>query len=123
METHNPRLKVEFILNEQGEPTYIEKNGLKHFRIRISTLEFADDIYEVQYQLDPTYINPFRVEDNRQEKFSFTTTTYGDYSVSASLMGKKGNHVVSCIISKALRESHPDHHAEIERAISDIKSA
>jgi hypothetical protein len=112
------------VLDANGDPSFIsdEKTTLKHYRLLISSVNVPADVYSVQYQLHPSYINNFRIEDEREKNFSFKTTAYGDYSISATFLGKTKNHMLSCIVSKALEESHgPNPSEKVAEAIRALK--
>lgn len=116
-----PEINVQFLTDEQGNPKSIESNGLKHFKIEVSLKNVPDDVYAANYQLDPSYINPFREEMNKEEEFKFGTTTFGDYSISASLLGRTHNYLTSGIISKALIKQYSgDENPQIKAAIQEI---
>jgi hypothetical protein len=100
------KISVKFILDEEGNPLTIEGSGKRHYKILVYAERFPEDVYSVEYRLHPSYINPYRVQDNKAGNFEFKTTTYGDYSISASLMGSKQNYIASCIISQALKENN-----------------
>jgi hypothetical protein len=99
-------ISVKFLLDEKGDPLFIDDGQKRHYKIVVFAKTFPEDVYAVEYQLDSSYVNPFRIQDNRDKNFEFQTTTYGDYSISASLLGKKQNYLTSCIISKALEENN-----------------
>jgi hypothetical protein len=99
-------IEVKFVLDKDGNPQFIEAGGRKHYKIEVGMKAFPEDSYAVQYQLDSSYINPLREETNKDDAFRFKTTTYGDYSISAAIMGRKSRETASAIISRALKESH-----------------
>ena len=113
-------IKIAFVLDEAGKPSVITQGGLTHYRIVISIANPPEDVYSVQYQLDPSYINSFRIEDNKSEKFAFQTTAYGDYSLTASLLGRQGTYLASCIVSKALKGNYNNPSGEIQSALKAI---
>lgn len=117
----SPTIRVELVLDTEGKPLYIGEGEIKHFRIRVWSENLPGDIYSVKYNLHSSYVNPVRVETEAEKAFQFFTTTYGDYSVSASFMGKTKNYTHSCIVSKALLESHPQQTPEIQGAIMSIR--
>ena len=121
--TDVPKLMVKFRLDEKGTPIFISQGSVKHFKIHISIDNSPDDTYAVNYQLHPSYISPFREERNRAEAFGFNTTTYGDYIISAELMGRKGNHIVSTLVSEALDRNHSEKNQFISDALKEIKEA
>jgi len=120
----NPEISVRFQLDEQGNPMVINKNGINHYKIEISAQNIPDDVYAANYQLDDSYISPFREEHDKENSFKFKTTTYGDYSIAASLLGKQKNYITSTPISKALMKSHENDltNFKIQEALESIKT-
>jgi len=120
----NPEISVRFQLDEQGNPIVISKDGINHYKIEISTENIPADVYAANYQLDDSYISPFREEHDKENSFKFKTTTYGDYSIAASLLGKQKNYLTSTPISKALIKSHGNDltNSKIKEALDLIKS-
>lgn len=118
-----PKIGVKFILDEKtGKPLVINSNNLNHYKIEVSIENIPDDVYAVNYQLDPSYINSFREETNKEEKFTFQTTSFGDFSFSASLQGKNQNYLTSNTLSRALRETYDENNnPEVDEAIKYIK--
>lgn len=118
---NNPELAVQFVLDDQGSPQYIESKNKKHYKIEVSLKGIPDDVYAANYKLDESYINPYREEMNKAGEFKFNTTTYGDYIISASLLGKKRNYLTSNMVSRALREKYKDsNNPHIAKALKDI---
>ena len=116
-----PEINVQFILDSEGNPVFIEHDNVKHYRIEISLQNIPDDVYATNYQLHPSYISPFREETDKNKNFRFATTTYGDYSLSASLLGKSRNYLTSGIISKALEDRYvTTNNQKIKDAITEI---
>jgi hypothetical protein len=118
-----PVLRVEFRLDVNGNPMLINKDSVNHYKIRISIDNIPADVYAVNYQLHPSYISPFREERNRANSFGFNTTTYGDYIISAELMGKKGNQIISTLVSESLDRNHMQKNKLIAEALKNIKEA
>ena len=121
--TGTPKLKVAFRLNEKGNPMVIDKDSVKHYKIHVSVEETPNDVYSVNYILHPSYINPFREERNRDGGFGFDTTTYGDYVISAELKGKKGNAIISTLVSESLEKSHQPQNPALMEALKNIREA
>jgi len=118
---NNPELDVKFLLDKDGNPQYIESGNKKHYKIEISLKEIPEDVYAANYKLDESFINPYREELNKSADFKFNTTTYGDFIISASLLGKKRNYIASNMISRILKEKYRDsNNPMIKETLKDI---
>ena len=119
----NPEISVRLVLDDQGNPVVIKSGNVSHYKIEVATENIPDDVYAANYQLHESYISPFREEREKENSFKFKTTTYGDYSIAASLLGKKKNYLTSTQISKALAKSHKDElgNSKIKEALDHIK--
>lgn len=122
---HRPAIQIVFRADGNGNPLYIDDKGKRHYKIRISIINIPADAYAVNFQLHPSYISPFREQRNLAESFAFNTTTYGDYTISAELMGKKVNTIVSGLVSDLLARYYADSgkgNDETNKAIARIKA-
>ncbi|HEX7845736.1 MAG TPA: pYEATS domain-containing protein [Chitinophagaceae bacterium] len=123
---NRPEIQIAFRTNENGDPLYIDDKGTRHFKIRISIQNIPGDSYAVNYQLHPSYISSFREQRNREEDFAFNTTTYGDYIISAEVMGKKINTIASGLVSDLINKYYSGSGAvnnAVTAAITKIKLA
>jgi hypothetical protein len=121
---NRPAIKIEFRLDENGNPLFIEQGNYKHYKIHISVENYPEDIYAVSYQLHPSYISPYRQQQNKDEDFGFNTTAYGDYVISAELLGKTKNAIASGLVSDALQKAYSDNNSlSVHEAIENIKAA
>ncbi len=77
-------------LNNYAEP--IERRGsYQYYRWKVFVDENAailDTIDRVEYQLHPTFPNPNRMSDNAQDRFSFETSGWGEFSILAEIKFK-----------------------------------
>lgn len=120
---HRPAIQINFRLDENGNPLYIQDKDIWHYKIHISIINIPEDTYAVNYLLHPSYISAFREQRNQSENFGFNTTTYGDYVISAELMGKKVNTIVSGLVSELLSKyywKNGARNAEINKAIEKL---
>lgn len=120
----NPEILIRFSLDEKGNPISISEKEINHYKVEVSIENIPEDVYAANYQLDSSYISPFREELNKQNSFKFVTTVYGDFSIAANLLGKQKNYLTSSLVSKALNESHKNElsNPKIKEALSNIRS-
>lgn len=119
---NQPAIQIKFLTDSNGAPIFIEQGERKHYKIEVSVQNVPDDVYAVNYTLDPTYLVPFREFVNKQDDFRFDTTTYGDYILLACAMGKSRNYSTSELVSKALENAYKENaNPYISEAINEIK--
>jgi hypothetical protein len=118
-----PKLKAKFVTGPDGCPEAIERNGLKHYRIELS-LDGVDSESTrlVTYDLDPSYVDPKREVTSSTPAFAQRITSYGDYPITATVLGRGGQNWTVQNLSDALEETYgPDRPAVIVAALKDIK--
>jgi hypothetical protein len=122
--TGNPLIRVEFILDDQGNPqasTHKDRLGTerRHYGIRMWLASPPSDAWGVTFKLHESYYDPVR--ETTGPDFSFETTTYGDYKIRARIFGKKFVSEVSVNLSDALRASYANPgNSKVIEAIDEI---
>lgn len=119
---NSPKIRAEFQLDEKGKPLAIDRNNLKHYKIRLYMVDVPEDAYAVVYRLDETYYDPTREVRRGAPDFEERITSYGDYVVKAEIRGKKSSDLSAVELSQALRDTYVSSSDEgIRRAILDIE--
>jgi hypothetical protein len=117
-----PKLVARFILDEQGRPQVIKGSDHKHYWIELYVEDAPEGTYAVNYQLHDSYYDPVRESRNPGDRFAERLTSYGDYTVQASVRTKNRVEPVSAELSEALTRGHKDESsAMIAEALEDIK--
>ena len=118
-----PKLVARFVLDEQGRPKVIEGGAHKHYWIDLYVEDAPEGTYAVNYQLHDSYYDPVRESRNPGDGFAERLTSYGDYTVQASLRTKSRVEPVSAELSEALARGHEkdESSAMVAEALDDIK--
>ena len=119
-----PLLKAEFLL-EDGQPSFFDFQGRRHYRIRLSLEDPPPGIMTITYQLHDSYKNPIRVVPVGVPSFQEFTSSYGDYEIRVLGRVKSDPNAVhlltSAKLSDALRNSYkPSPSPDIINALRDI---
>lgn len=115
----NPEIIAHFLLDPEGKPRAIDRNGLKHYFIQLNIAHAPTDAYAVTYKLHESYYDPER-ESREPGGFSEEITSYGDYQVNAEVRTKKRVATASNDLLRALQRGHTEPSAEIMDALRDI---
>jgi hypothetical protein len=101
---------AEFVLDNEGKPSFIVSNGLKHFKIKLHTNPVdTGKVDTVVYKLHPTYYDPERVVPAGSEaqcQFAEEITSYGDFKIRVNASGSAGEVLTSKTLSEALVEKY-----------------
>lgn len=123
MNPSRPKLKAKFVTKSDGSLDTIERKGLRHYRIELS-LDDVDPTSTrlVTYDLDPSYLDPKREVAPGTPAFAQQITSYGDYPVTATVLGHGGQSWTVRKLSEALEETYGSgQSAAIADALKDIK--
>jgi hypothetical protein len=113
----DPKIRAEFIVDDAKAPLVVEKDGKKHFHIRLFVDDAPTDAYAVTYELDPSYYDAVREARDADQAFAEDLTSFGDYTVRANVRTRSGRKLVRDELSRALARSYP--HEEAPPAILD----
>jgi hypothetical protein len=97
-----PRILARFV-EENGAPKYDETADRRHYHIEIFGEALPPDTYAVTYMLDPTYFDPVRESENREQGFKEEVTSYGDYPFTAKIWRKPVPEFLKASLQDALR--------------------
>lgn len=122
--TPDPKLKLEFVLDEKGEPLKIESGGVPHYEIKVSVENAPKDAYGVTYRLHSSYFDPVREVLDTADDFSEQFTTFGDYRLNARVRTDTGSHTLRESVAEGLTRTYSDSQvsAPIAEALQSIKS-
>jgi hypothetical protein len=119
----DPKLIANFVLDPAGKPKAVEKNGVKHYVLRLGVEDSPDDAYAVTYKLDESYYDPIRESRERAANFVEELTSYGDYVVQAKVRSRQGVEPIAANLSSALEIGHSGNRTpEIQAALDEIKA-
>jgi hypothetical protein len=120
---NKPEILAKFELEDDGKPSFVAGDLLKHYSIQVFLKDAPSDISSVTYKLDPTYHQPIRKVPNVVPAFEESLTSYGDYEVQAALDARHGATMLKTSLSEALEKYYKDHEfaPEIAKAIEDIR--
>jgi hypothetical protein len=119
----DPKLIANFVLDSAGKPKSVERNGIKHYFLRLGVEDLPEDAYAVTYKLDESYYDPIRESRERADSFAEELTSYGDYVVQAKVRSKQGVEPIAENLSRALEIGHAGNRTpEIEAALEEIKA-
>lgn len=101
-----PVIVAQFILDPNGVPIIKYKGKHTHYRMKLMIRDAPEDAYAVTYELDETYYEPVRESRRRSEDFVENLTSYGDYTVRATVRGKQRTQTLVAKLSEALALGH-----------------
>jgi hypothetical protein len=123
MKTDKPKLRASFDLDDSGQPKYVERDGLKHYRIRLNVEGAPAQSASVTYQLHPSYWDPVREVFDPKNGFAEEITSYGDFDVRASVSGSSSAGLtLNGQLSVLLEAEHRNPEGPVARALMDIKN-
>ena len=115
-------VRAALVLDDKGEPVYIESGGRRHYKIKLSLQTDNPDVRRVVYKLDPTYYDSIRESNDLKQNFGVETTTYGDYGFVVDVTVGSGVARQTFVLSDLLGETHQkDKKATVAEALSTIK--
>ena len=121
-----PELKAEFVLDPGGKPKFVERNGKRHYDIRLRVDSAPDDAYGVTYELDPSYYDAVReAKDVPGGRFEENINSYGDYVIRAAVRAKSGPTILKDSLAVALKRSYLEPAIasnDIQKALQDIET-
>ena len=118
----NPKLVAKFILDQEGKPKIIERNGKRHYYLHLGVEAPPPGTYAVTYKLDESYYNPIRESRDIDKNFSEELTSFGDYQIQADIRTKERVEPILANLSQALYRSYQEELTpDIEAAIQDIE--
>jgi hypothetical protein len=117
-----PAITARFILDDQGRPRFEESpDGLRHYELALEVKNAPAEAYGATFELDPTYYDPVRsVRPDETGALRLETTSYGDFVLTAQLNAKSPALPLRTSLARALRQSHPNPDAAVQRALRDI---
>jgi hypothetical protein len=78
-----------YMMHRTSRDPSLDRDGLQYHRIRISldadTPHLLDEVERVVYHLHPTFRNPERQSENRDERFEITTVAWGEFNMTADV--------------------------------------
>ena len=117
----SPELVAQFVLDEEGEPTAIDRDGVKHYYIDLKVVGAPEDAFAANYKLDESYYDPERESRNR-DGFIERITSFGDYPVQVQLRTRTNVATIADDLSRALERGIGENTSPaLQRALSDIK--
>ena len=78
------------------EPRKFRVKGKKHYKVKLSVEEEANDlanVVEVRYRLHPSFKDPVRISDDKENSFSQEIWTYGYFPIEVKAFDENGNVV------------------------------
>jgi transcription initiation factor IIF auxiliary subunit len=117
------RVRANLVLDASGNPVaHRSGEDVDHYEIELSIEDPPDDTYAVTYKLHNSYYDPVREVRKRAGGFSELITSYGEYTVKATVRTKSGNEAVQVSLHAALARAHGKNPpASIRRAIESIR--
>lgn len=119
------KLKARFQLDADGDPLYVEDDGLRHYQLEL-TLESprAAEIDSVTYILDdPTYYDPVAQSDDSDNDFREEITSYGDFQVLVRVQIGGHEYEQRAWLSNMLEEGYADQTTpSVRNALNRIKA-
>lgn len=124
---------AEFLLDQQGQPTFLQLGSKKHWKILLKLVNAPTDAASVTYKLHDSYWDPSREvirpsappPSGEPPSFAEEITSYGDYLVRASVSGSPlAGKRLEGQLSELLRASPPPPQADpeaIKRAIEELR--
>jgi hypothetical protein len=123
MNSLQPDIRAELVLNTGDQPEYIQGRQRKHYRIKLTMENVPQGVDQILLELHSTYPNPIR-EARREAGFVVDITSYGDYVLNAQVPDGRFLNVVRKKLSDALLEAHARNpNPAVEAAIQEIKDA
>jgi len=104
--TTDPKILAEFILDQDGNPKVMLARFKQHYKIRLTVKNAPPDAYSVVYELDPTYVDYIREANDPSNKFSEDLTSYGDYTIKATIRTKTGLRLIKRDLGEALESNY-----------------
>lgn len=108
-----------------GHPSYEDDEDVRFYVVDI-TLHSprASEIDSVEYRLDPTFYDPVRFSDDRDNDFSVELQTYGDFEVVVAVYKGKQKFIQKAYLSALLKNGYgsdppPDVKAAIQRLVEN----
>jgi hypothetical protein len=97
-----PEIEARFQLDSSGRPKFVESGGYKHYAIELRVQGVKPGTIGVVYRLDPTYYDAVRESTDARNGFLLHLTSYGDYTIFATLKSKPYPEHISRKLSEAL---------------------
>src|SRR5690348_4470080 len=69
-----PEILARFELEDDGKPSYVKGDSLKHYAIELFLKDIPEDVSSVTYKLDPTYHEPVRKVPSAVPEFAESLT-------------------------------------------------
>jgi hypothetical protein len=115
----NPQIVARLVVDSDGKP---RGRSSGHYQIELSIDKAPEDTYSVMYELDDSYYDPLRESRDRDSRFKEYITSYGDYSVKATVRGRSDTVFTQRSLYDALYETHgADRRPAIQQALKDIR--
>ncbi|MBX3225382.1 MAG: hypothetical protein KF795_33060 [Labilithrix sp.] len=122
MSLQKPNLRASFVLGADNRPEYVERDGLRHYKIRLCVEGAPVESASVTYRLHSSYWDPVREVFDPEHSFAENFTSYGDFNVSASVSGSsRAGLILDGQLSDLLEASHGNSDKAIADAITDIR--
>jgi hypothetical protein len=118
-------LKAAFELDAAGKPAFVERDGIRHYWIRLSVENAPAEAVSVTYRLHDSYWDPVReVPRSSAADFGERISSFGDFVVQASLSGTtRPLRAAPTELSQLLGHGYPEpRDRAFEEAISDIST-
>lgn len=104
-----PKLTVQFKLDETGHPTFIDGPEHRRYNVILEVENAPPDAYAATFELDPStsYDAVHTLKPEPNGGFRLETTTYGDFPVVVRLRRSAGEDLVlKDGVARGLRRMH-----------------
>lgn len=120
--TPPPKLRAEFVVDPTGEPMAVPGKTATHYKIRLFVEGAPASTTRVTYTLHESYRQPVRDVPFGVKDFEEQITSYGNYTVKATVRTREGVRLLSIDLAEALREHYASARAgsRVEEAIAAI---
>jgi hypothetical protein len=117
-----PKLRAEFLLDDDGEPLKAKDGKLTHYEIKLWIEDVPTGAYGVTYDLHDTYYDPKREVFGASGDFAEEITSYGDFEVRAKVRTRSATCTVKEQLSSALERNYAGNASPaIVKALTAIK--